>query len=275
MRNQVQHTKSIFCCVLVLIALGSDVAYAKEEAKKIQDNSFLIEEAYNQEPGMIQHIQTFQYLKRSRTWGYVFTQEWPVPDQTHQLSYTIPVTHVSAPSHDTGIGDVALNYRYQLILKDPIALAPRFSLLLPTGDYKKALGSGSIGFQANLPMSVELSERWVTHLNLGFTFTPSSREPGGASADTLGFNCGASLIWLASEHLNLMLELSWNSTESVQSYGSTTRTDAFLAVPGVRFALNFESGLQVVPGIGILVGLGPSGGEIGVLSYLSFEHPLF
>jgi len=52
MRNRVQHIKSSFCCFLVLIAPGANVASAKDEAKKIQDNSFLIEEAYNQEPGI-------------------------------------------------------------------------------------------------------------------------------------------------------------------------------------------------------------------------------
>ena len=63
-----------------------------DEPKKIQDNSFLLEEAYNQEDGVIQHIQMFQYLKKSKDWFYTFTQEWPVPKQAHQLSYTIPVT---------------------------------------------------------------------------------------------------------------------------------------------------------------------------------------
>lgn len=275
MRNPILYVKIGICSTLIVIAIGSGVASAREDSKKIQDNSFLIEEAYNQEPGVIQHIQNFQYLTRSGTWGYSFTQEWPVLDQTHQLSYTIPIIHVSVPSHETGIGDVALNYRYQLILKEAIALAPRFSLLLPTGDYKRGLGSGAIGFQTNIPASIELSDKWVTHLNLGLTLTPSSRESGGATSDTLAFNCGVSVIWLASENLNLLVELSWNSTESVQPDASKTRSDTFLAVPGVRFAINFKSGLQVVPGIGVPIGLGPSRGELGVLTYLSIEHPFF
>ena len=37
-----------------------------EEPKKIQDNSFLLEEAYNQEDGVVQHIQMFQYFKKSK-----------------------------------------------------------------------------------------------------------------------------------------------------------------------------------------------------------------
>jgi hypothetical protein len=43
--------------------------------------------------------------------------------------------------------------------------------------------------------------------------------------------------------------------------------------PGFRFVINFESGLQIVPGIGFPIGFGPSRGEYGVFFYFSFEHP--
>ena len=36
---------------------------------------------------------------------------------------------------------------------------------------------------------------------------------------------------------------------------------------------NFDSGLQIVPGVAVPVGVGPSEGEYGVIGYLSFEHP--
>lgn len=50
----------VFCYILIVNALIYSTGLA-EEAKKIQDNSFLIEDASNQEPGVVQHIQTFQY----------------------------------------------------------------------------------------------------------------------------------------------------------------------------------------------------------------------
>jgi len=53
--------------------------------KPIQDDSFLIEEAYNQERGVVQHINTFQRL-HSGDWVYTFTQEWPVPVRRNGLS---------------------------------------------------------------------------------------------------------------------------------------------------------------------------------------------
>ncbi|OGR95808.1 MAG: hypothetical protein A2V88_13930 [Elusimicrobia bacterium RBG_16_66_12] len=242
---------------------------------KIQDNSFLIEEAYNQERGVIQHIQAFQYLKRSRSWGYTFTQEWPAPDQTHQFSYTLPALRPGPPGAESGLGDVLLNYRYQAWAKGRTAFAPRASLILPTGDDKKGLGAGALGYQVNLPASVELSDEWVTHWNLGGTWTPGSKEPGGAKADTLGCNYGASLIWLAAQNFNLMFEAARNSFETIQSDGSKIRQDSFFLNPGARFAINFKSGLQIVPGVSLPIGVGPSRKEWGVLAYLSLEHPLF
>jgi hypothetical protein len=264
--------------ILVALFLTSLIplqGIAAEESKKIQDNSFLLEEAYNQEDGVVQHIQVFQYLKKSKSWQYTFTQEWPVPKQAHQLSYTIPVMHTSDPTNSSGIGDIALNYRYQAVFKDHIALSPRLSVILPTGDYKKGHGTDSVGIQANIPLSVELSDKFVTHWNLGATYTPQSRESGGAKADTTGFNYGASLIYLVSENFNLMLEAAGNANESVQPDGSKQASNTFFINPGVRFAINFKSGLQIVPGVSMPIGVGPSKGEYGGLAYLSFEHPLF
>src|SRR6185312_5179101 len=86
----------------------------EEEQRPIQDNSFLIEEAYNQERGVVQHISTFSRAQGTGDWAYTFTQEWPVPDQRHQLSFTLPVQELHAQAAArTGLGDLALNYRYQ------------------------------------------------------------------------------------------------------------------------------------------------------------------
>ncbi|HBL19154.1 MAG: hypothetical protein A2X36_01545 [Elusimicrobia bacterium GWA2_69_24] len=258
-----------------VLALGIGQAASAQEAKRIQDNSFLLEEAYNQEPGVIQHIQVYQYLSRSKTWAYSFTEEWPAPGQAHQLSVTAPVSRLREPVNGTRVGDIALNYRYQLVMTGPIALAPRFSFLLPTGDHREGFGSGALGGQVNIPLSVELSDRWVTHWNAGGTFVPGSREPGGARADTLGFNQGAGAIFSVNNNVNLMFEAAWTSFESVQPDGTKVRDETAFLNPGLRFAVNLKSGLQIVPGVAFPIGMGPSKGESGVLAYLSFEHPLF
>ena len=264
---------------LAITLMTAATVVAAEDCREIQDNSFLIEEAYNQEDGVIQHIQSFQYFKRD-SWQYTFTQEWPVPGQTHQLSYTIPVERIKVDGQDdTGIGDVALNYRYQAVLKDNIAFAPRFSLILPTGDREKGLGTGTVGYQVNLPLSIKLSNRFVTHYNLGFTFTPNSKEPAGAKADTLATNYGASVIYLASKNLNLMLETAGTSEQTVVANGAIADENSLFISPGLRYAIDCKvKGMdvfQIVPGIAFPIGIGPSKGDYGVLAYLSFEHSLF
>ena len=255
----------------VILSVAPAVA---EEYREIQDNSFLIEEAYNQEDGVVQHIFTYQHMKGDNSL-FTFTQEWPTPKQTHQLSYTIPVERIRGGGQDdTGFGDVAINYRYQAVLKDGIALSPRFSLILPTGDDKKGLGTGTVGYQVNFPLSVKLAERWVTHYNMGVTFTPNSKDSAGAKADTVATNYGASAIFLASKNLNLMLEVVGGSEQVVQGNGVTDDENSLLVSPGFRYALDLGK-LQVVPGIAFPIGFGPSKGEYGAFAYLSFEHPLF
>ncbi|MDQ3684549.1 MAG: hypothetical protein M3430_02975 [Acidobacteriota bacterium] len=165
-------TKKTRCLLLTILLLSCAIpTLAQEDSSSpniqsdqppIQDNSLLIEEAYNQEAGVVQHINTFT-RQRGGDWLYTFTQEWPVVSQKHQISFTLPVQRVGGDGR--GVGDVALNYRYQLIGSGdtPIAVAPRFTLLLPTGDERKELGAGGFGVQLNLPVSAALSRRLVSH----------------------------------------------------------------------------------------------------------------
>jgi hypothetical protein len=176
---------------------------------------------------------------------------------------------------ETGVGDLMLNYRYQLVLHDPVALAPRLSLILPTGDDAKGLGDGALGIQVNIPLSVELGDEWVTHWNAGATYIPDTRGPSGMRRDKIGFNYGASLIYLVSENFNLLVEAAGTSLDSIQGDGSVKREDSLFINPGLRFAMNHASGLQIVPGVGVPIGVGPSQDEYGVFLYLSLEHPAF
>ena len=199
----------------------------------IQDNSFLIEEAYNQERGVVQHINTL--LHSRGTWSYSLTDEWPLGGQRRQLSFTVPI--------ERGIGNVAINYRHQLagLGGGATAFAPRLSLLLPTAD------GGSPGLQVNLPVSAMLTRGVVSHWNAGATLT---------RGDETVYNGGASVIWLARPTVNLMLEVVWSGTTG----GGET-----IVNPGLRWAHNLGR-LQIVPGISF-----PRGRD--VFFYLSFEHP--
>src|SRR3989475_1505092 len=146
----------------VLLAAAATHAGAQEPAAppSISDNSFLIEEAYNQEPGVVQHISAFQLFRGADSWAYSFTQEWPLFSRTHQLSFTLPIQRMhNGSSAATGLGDVAVNYRYQLAGAERLSIAPRLSLLLPTGRAKADLGAGALGVQGNMPGSVGGAEK--------------------------------------------------------------------------------------------------------------------
>lgn len=256
---------------LLAAALAPAAAGAQTPAAPpIQDNSFLIEEAYNQERGVVQHISTFQ--RTAGFWGYSFTQEWPVRGIRHQLSYTIPFSHETGLG--AGVGDVALNYRYQLAGSGSaaLALAPRLSLLLPTGSVRDGRGSGAPGIQVMLPASVVLAPKLVSHLNAGFTVTPRAHGPADARATGSVLVGGASVIWLTTRWMNFMLEGVWSRTRVVTSPGETAASDGWTLSPGVRWAIDFPGGLQIVPGVAWPIAL-QRGGSDYLFLYLSFEHP--
>lgn len=270
-----------FCFFSALLFLPSythsQQGTAASSEPPIQDNSFLVEEAYNQNFGVVQHISSFTRFWDSKDWVYTFTQEWPAPgDARHQLSYTLPLQHAGAfPGSGTGVGDVLLNYRYQLVGdgNSRLAFAPRLSVILPTGDSTVSRGAGGVGVQTNLPISFMVTPKLATHWNLGATFIPHAQDAIGDRAFSSGYNFGQSFIWLAKPRFNVMLETVFASSQAVVAQDRTQWNRSLFISPGVRWAYNFKSGLQIVPGIGVPIGAGPSSGEKAVLLYLSFEHP--
>jgi hypothetical protein len=282
--------------VLALLALTTTASAQAPVASPvpIRDNSFLVEEAYNQPWGVVQHVSTFQRVRGAIGWGATFTQEWPAPSERHQLSYTIPVQRSPTPTgQHTGLGDILLNYRYQVPFGSPspaataggidatagiaagpsIAASPRLSVIIPTGREEWGQGSGGAGLEVNFPLSVELSSWLVSHSNLGGRWTSSARNEAGDKATARGFFLGQSLIWLIHPKLNLMVESIWTHDEAVTGPDETDWERGLLIAPGFRGAIDFPSGLQIVPGVAVPLGVGPSDGERGVFIYISFEHP--
>lgn len=258
------------CLAIYYINTGFAQTVNEFDFERIEDNSFLIEEAYNQDPGIIQHISTYQYFK-NKTWLYTFTDEWPVPGKKHQLSTTIPVLSKG----ETGLGDIALNYRYQVISTNRLAFSSRLSLLLPSGNYKKGLGAGVLGYQVSLPFSYLLSRKIVTHYNLGVTITPKTKNADGSKSDLTSYNYGLSIILLLNKHFNFMLEVVGNTTIIKAKNENTQISNSLLINPGFRYAINLKSGLQIVPGIAVPISIGSTKGQSGIFAYLSFEHPLW
>jgi hypothetical protein len=258
--------------VLSLVALAS----APAAAEKIRDNLFLLEEAYNQEPGVIQHIQLLQIDPRNRAWSYSFTEEWPVPTDRHQLSLTLPLQG-SPEAGRTGLGDLLVNYRLQLLGlggEGLLAIAPRLSLLLPTGSPARGSGRGALGVQLNLPASLDLGAHFTLHANAGLTVVPAASSPSGlARATALDSAAGLALVVLPLSWLNLLVEVAHLSTLELRDDGGRERRHALLIQPGVRFALNLRpGGLQIVPGLAAPVTVSAEGTRVPILAYLSLEH---
>jgi hypothetical protein len=256
--------------ILAVLLLTSHLSPLTSQA--IQDNSFLVEEAYNQESGIVQHISTFQRADGG-DWAYSFTQEWPLGGIRHQLSYTIPVENIEGLG--TGLGDLALNYRYQLV-GNPDArtvAAPRLSILLPTGDEQEGRGEGAVGLQVNFPLTLVLSNEIVTHWNAGATLTPSARNALGYRASTHSYNLGASVVWLFRPSFNFLLETVWEAVETVVADGRVVGERGWVLNPGVRWAFDLAGDLQIVPGVAYTIALGAGPDENALFLYLSFEHP--
>jgi hypothetical protein len=256
--------------LVACLALCTHASFA-EDAGPIQDNSFLIEEAYNQEAGVVQHINTLQRT-RSGDLMYAFTQEWPAPSITHQLSYTVPFQRIDGSS---GIGDVAINYRYQWIGDGDaqFAVSPRLTALLPTGDDRRGLGAGGVGIQVNLPVSYVINSAFVTHWNAGATVTPNARGDSGEDFHRTDYNFGGSVIWLTSNTFNVLLEAVYYNTQSADVDGRKHRESAIYISPGIRGAFNLASGMQIVPGLAVPIGVGAGSDDYSIFAYLSFEHP--
>lgn len=258
-------------CLTLLLA-SSAISLATEPlAKGIQDNSFLVEEAYNQEPGVVQHIANLVLTStagQKETFAS-FTQEWPIFTQQHQFSYTVPHSFVE---DEHGFEDIRLNYRFQALMEAERrpAFAPRLTLIVPTGDADKGFGHDRLGYEINLPFSKIVSDRWTLHFNAGGSVFPNAQDH-----DLWNYNLGASAIYAVSATFNLMVETVAFGEEDADQSNRVDRTVTALLSPGARYALNLRNDAQLVVGLAVPIGLTADSPEYGFFFYCSFEHPFW
>jgi DtxR family Mn-dependent transcriptional regulator len=232
------------------------------EPFQILDNSFFVEEAFNQERGIFQNI--FGATRQSGDWQLTFTQEWPAPTQRHQLSYTVSAQSVASQS---GFGDVYVNYRFQALEEGPgrPAFAPRVSVIVPSG--RQSAGAGEGGLQVNMPFSKQRGDVYF-HWNGGFTW-----RPRGEKVDLLSPALAGSAIYRLRPMLNLMLEsvLAFDA-EEVQA-GRAERTRSFTLSPGVRGGWTLKKDTQLILGAALPITRVDGDSSMGVFGYLSYELP--
>jgi hypothetical protein len=171
-------------CVAILTVFSGFKAGATEPRPidGFDDNSFLVEEAYNQDRGEVQHTLNAVYsndLKR-RGWSFNFEQEWWLFTEDHQVAFSVPFSHLREEGErQRGVGDIQIEYRYQLTEEGPNipAVAPGFSLILPTGNRDKGTGNGVVGYEWSIAASKKVVSRLALHANLGLTYLPKVRVP--------------------------------------------------------------------------------------------------
>ncbi len=243
-------------------------SYLQYGQPAIEDNSMFIEEAFNQETGIIQHISNL--LVTGGDVVYSYTQEIPLADVKHQLSFGISYNAFKAPIVGTqigagqvlsnGLGDLYINYRPLLFGKNDFALViPRFTLIAPTGDARYGFGTGAWGGQFNMAVTKRLGRKFVTHYNAGYTLfskadfydvntegIPTTKHEQNLNAA----NIGSSLIWFVRPKFNLMTEYVSNFQQEFQDDGRVTRNHNMVINPGFRFAIDIGK-VQIVPGAGI------------------------
>jgi FeoA domain len=258
--------------VLLLIAATAASAFAqgphgKAEPFAIIDNSLLVEEAFNQERGVVQSMVNVHVVEGG-DWETSFTQEWPVLSQRHQFAYTVPFVGADGAR---GLGDTQLHYRYQITVESGArpAIAPRVTLFVPTGSVDKGIGRGNPAYQINVPISRQFGDVYW-HWNGGYTHSPA-QHVNGATWNLFVPHAGASAIWRARAMLHVMMEglVEWREDVVVR------RTDRHTAVtlsPGVRTGFNAGES-QTVLAVALPIERVAGQSTVGLVVYLSHELP--
>lgn len=249
---------------LTVATLGATVRPAAAQTAPapkfgIADNSFLVEEAFNQETGVFQNIFV---MSRSRhgVWNGSFTQEWPAPGMRHQLSVTAPL---SVFNGSAAVGDGLINYRFQVSNGEGRmpAFSPRLSAVLPTSADRRAYGTSGVGWQVNLPASKQFGALFV-HANAGSTMM---RDGKGSDWQQTPFVAGSVIVALRPM-FNLMFA---TYSESRPELGGRERVTTY--APGFRTGWNIGD-KQWIIGIAVPITRGATH-DTGVLGYLSYELP--
>jgi hypothetical protein len=291
-------SKRLLLAIALLIVFQASAQESSETPKKgsylyygqpeIEDNSMLIEEAFNQEAGVIQHISSFVFDRGEFVYNY--TQEIPLADVKHQLAIGVSYASFEKPEGidllnsnylTRGLGDVFISYRPMLMGKNDWALViPRFTLIIPTGNARYGLGSGGWGGQFNMAVTKRLNSKITTHYNAGYTLLQKadfySYSADGTPAlefqkNILSANLGASMIWLVHSKFNLMTEFTSLFGKAISDTGSLEKDNVSVINPGFRFAANIGK-CQIVPGMGLPISFANgSFAGTGGFFYLSIE----
>ncbi|HWA35032.1 MAG TPA: hypothetical protein VG737_12915 [Cyclobacteriaceae bacterium] len=248
-----------------------------------EDNSFLLNEAINQEKGVMQYISNFYFDNlKGGNFLYNFSHEIPLGGERNQLSYSFSYYFQNKDADSKGgggFGDVNLSYHHLLSGKKAWAMVvPTITIIIPTA--KNGYGSGGLGAQAELFVTKRVSPRVITHYNFGYTYissadlyisTSSGSRSVGYERDLHFKKIAASAIWYPTRKFNLMLEYVSNFLTEITNTGEISASHQITLNPGLRFAIDHNN-VQIVPGISApVIFTDGKYTQTGLFFYLSFE----
>jgi hypothetical protein len=262
----------------------------KAGSEHIRDNGFLVEEAFNQEKNEIQHI--FNWIPQWNRVGpvhgaefvFAYTIDIPLGSQKHELSFMSPLVggYENLPNglqrSAGGLGDTMINYRYQLLASDDFLwCTPRATVIVPTGDNDRRLGTGTVGYEFYLPIS-RYGKRFDWHFNIGYTYFPTL--PGAVPAGLLdlenslqGYGVGGTVLWKPRYDLHFFLETLALGNVNFDDDGRYRRNyNQLLLNPGLRYGVVRLPTVEWVVGASIPIGLTQATPDVGLFLYLSLEH---
>jgi hypothetical protein len=237
---------------------------------KIDDNSFILEEAYNQRPGEFQFIQIYRSYKSGKEYRFISEGEMPLGSEKHQFSYQFAREN---GADEGSVGDTTLNYRIQSLNEPDLLMAHRFGLILPTGSVDKESSYGVTGLRYVQANTFILNDYWDNHWNLGINHYPEAKVKFSDKRRTLNeYGIGSSLIYHWKDNLNLLLEATYETLEELNLNSKKKFRNIFTLLPGVRTAIDLSwKETQIVPGLGFPVRFEDEDIDHGLFVYLSIE----
>ncbi len=165
-------------------------------------------------------------------------------DALFQPGYVNDYPFVSTP-WQTGAGDLKIGAKYKMLddyLGDPVALAVRGFVKLPTADEKKGLGTGKRSMGVDMMMSKSLGRAADIHGSLGYQWNSDPDSPRSIDIAN-AFKWGVGINLPACSNIQLQAELT----------GSKYGDAAFKQTSPIDFVIGpvfwFKNGIFVRPAI--------------------------
>lgn len=236
----------------------------RNQPMSIEDNSFLLEEAFNQSPGIIQYTASAKFHHGTAALNFEF--ELPIRGESHQLSFSIPAKVFQS---NTGMEDLVFSYRPLLSGRQRwLMLTPKISVILPTGNFAHGLGNGTFGLEWNIAMTKRISRKLISHINAGSSYSLCDTQLEILEKRLQSRFAGMSVIFAVARRFDLLAEVIAADEVSapVKSHLS------LIGNPGFRLLLNIN-GFAVVPGMSTPIEILSGRPRLSqVLFYLSIER---